>query len=250
LPPSRDSVSNRILLALPTTVRAEILRDCNSIEFDAGQLICASGARIHQAYFINSGLVSLIKVMRDGQSAEIAAVGSEGVLGLFASAYGADRALVDHVVQLPTYALRIRRRKLQNAIEKYPELQRAITGYLLLTIDLLEQISACNRLHSLEQRLCYWLLVMMDEANSRGIHLTHDFMASMLGAHRSSVSIAANVLRKQRAIRYSHGMISLLDRNLLEQTACECYQARRHRIDLAYRSAGKGTRTRSTPPVG
>jgi CRP-like cAMP-binding protein len=167
LPPNAGGVSNRLLLALPTTVRAEILRDCISVEFDAGQLICAAGVRVHQAYFINRGLVSLIKVMRDGQSAEVAAIGSEGLLGLFASAYGADRALVNQVAQLPIHALRISRRKLENAIEKYPELQRVIRRYLLLTTDLLEQISACNRLHSLEQRLCYWLLALLWQIYSR-----------------------------------------------------------------------------------
>lgn len=188
--------------------------------------------------------------MRDGKSAEIAAIGSEGVLGLFAGAYRADRALADHVAQLPIHALSISRHKLQNAIEKYPQLQRVVTRYLLLTIDLLEQSSACNRLHSLEQRLCYWLLVMTDEARSRGIHLTHDFVASMLGTHRSSVSITANALRRRQVIRYSHGKIFVLDRDALEQKVCECYQARRHRIELAYRSAGTSAGKRPTQPAG
>jgi CRP-like cAMP-binding protein len=245
LPQNADGLSNRILLALPTTVRVEILHNCDSVEFVAGQLICAAGVRVHQAYFINSGLVSPIKVMRDGQSAEIAAVGSEGLLGLFASAYGADRALVNQVAQLPIKALRIDRRKLQNAIEKYPELRRVITRYLLLTTDLLEQISACNRLHSLEQRMCYWLLLLTDEVHSGGVHLTHDFLASMLGANRSSVSITANGLRSRQVIRYSHGKILVLDRKALEHTVCECYQARRQRIDLAYGPASKSVGPRS-----
>lgn len=234
---TNEKISNRILLALPREVRDDVLRQCDRVELASGQMIYAGGAAVEYAYFVNAGLVSLVKVMEDGRSVEVAAVGTEGLLGLFA-AYGLDRALVDHIVQVPATALRINRGKLQNAISKHAALRRAMTRYLVLIAEQLAQVSACNRLHSLEQRCCQWLLVAHDNALSDQFQLTHEFLASLLGAQRTSVSTTTNKLQKRGQIRYSHGRISILDRAALEATACECYRARRNQIDLVF-GAGK-----------
>jgi CRP-like cAMP-binding protein len=195
-------------------------------------MIYAGGAVVEYAYFINGGLVSLVKVMEDGRSVEIAAVGTEGFLGLFA-AYGFGRALVDHIVQIPATALRIKRSKLQNEISKHAALRRVMTNYLLLVAEQLAQVSACNRLHSLEQRCCHWLLVAHDNALSDQFKLTQEFLASLLGAQRPSVSTTTNRLQKVGLIRYVHGKISILNRAALEETACECYRARCNQINQA-----------------
>jgi CRP-like cAMP-binding protein len=214
-----------------------VLRHCEHVELASGQVIYAAAAMIEYAYFVNSGLVSLVKVMEDGRSVEIAAVGSEGLLGLFA-AYGFDRALVDHIVQVPATALRIPRKALQDAILKHDALRRVMTRYLLLVAEQLAQVSACNRLHSLEQRCCLWLLVAHDNAFSDQFQLTHEFLASLLGSQRSSVSTTANALQKRGLIRYLHGRISILDRAALESAACECYRTRHIQIDQVF-GAGK-----------
>ena len=146
-----EEIFNRILLALPHAVRDEVLQQCDRIEIASGQLIYGYGAEVEYAYFINTGLVSLIKRMEDGRSVEIAAIGIEGLLGLFA-AHGFDRALLDHIVQVPVLALRITRRALQNSISKHETLRLVMTRYLVLVAEQLAQVSACNRLHSLEQR--------------------------------------------------------------------------------------------------
>jgi CRP-like cAMP-binding protein len=233
---ANEKLFNRILLALPRAVREEILRQCEQVELTSGQMIYAGGAAVDYAYFVNSGLVSLVKSMEDGRSVEIAAVGNEGLLGLFA-AYGFDYALVDHVVQVPALALRFSRRALQTAMSKHDALRRVMTRYLLLIAEQLAQVSACNRLHSLEQRCCQWLLVAHDNALSDQFQLTHEFLASLLGAQRTSVSMTTNRLQKRGAIRYAHGRISILHRAALEETACECYRARRNQIDQVFHLA-------------
>ena len=228
-----EKIFNRILLALPREVRDEVLRQCDHVELPSGQMIYAGGAPVEYSYFVNTGLVSLVKTMEDGRSVEVAAVGTEGLLGLFA-AYGLDRALVDHIVQVPATALRINRGKLQNGMSKHAALRRVMTRYLVLIAEQLAQVSACNRLHSLEQRCCQWLLVAHDNALSDQFQLTHEFLASLLGVQRTSVTTTTSRLQKRGLIRYSHGRISTLDRAALEATACECYRARRNQIDLVF----------------
>jgi CRP-like cAMP-binding protein len=230
---SDEKIFNRILLALPRVVRDEVLRQCDYVELPSGRVIYATAAAVEYAYFVNSGLMSLIKVMKDGQSAEIAVVGAEGILGLFA-AYGFDRALVDHIVQVPAGALRISHRKLQQQLLKHSALRRVMTKYLLLVAEQLAQVSACNRLHSLEQRCSHWLLVAHDNVFADQFELTHEFLASLLGAQRSSVSTTANALQRRGLIRYSHGRISILDPAALEKAACECYRSRRSQIEQVF----------------
>jgi CRP-like cAMP-binding protein len=224
-------------------VRDEVVRQCDYVGLASGDVIYATAATVEYAYFVNGGVVSLVKVMEDGRSVEIAAVGIEGLLGLFA-AYRFNRALVDHVVQVPTTALRISSKKLQNAMSKHGALRGVMTQYLLLLAEQLAQVSACNRLHSLEQRCCHWLLVACDNALSDQFQLTHEFLASLLGAQRSSVSTTANALQKRGLIRYSHGRISILDRAALEEIACECYRTRRSQIEHVF---GTGRRAAERP---
>ncbi len=210
-----------------------MLDQCDHVELASGQVIYAAAEAVEYAYFVNRGLVSLVKIMEDGRSVEIAAVGTEGLLGLFASAHRSGRAFVEHIVQVPATALRISRKTLQNAISKHDALRRVMTQYLLLTVKLLVQVSACNRLHSLEQRCCLWLLVAHDNAFSDQFQLTHESLASFLGVQRSSISMTANALQKRGLIRYAHGQVSILDRAALERAACECYRTRRSLIDQA-----------------
>src|SRR5262249_39038206 len=145
-------------------------------------------------------------------------------VSLFAS-YGLKHALVDYIPVVPGDALRISRRTLEHEISTCAELRKAITRYLFLLADQLTQISACNRLHSLEQRCCFWLLAASDSSHSDEFQFTHEFLAVLLGVQRPSVSTIANGLKKRGLIRYSHGWVKISDRAALEAATCECYRA-------------------------
>jgi CRP-like cAMP-binding protein len=225
-------ILNRVILAMSREIREQVLRHCHHVEFPSGYLIYRANAPIEYAYFLNSGLVSLIKSMEDGRSVEIGAMGTEGLVGVF-SAIGFDRALVDYTVQVPVVALRIRRKTLQNEMLQHEKLRGLIERYLFLLVEQIAQVAACNRLHSLEERCCRWLLIAQDSAASDTFLFTHEFLATLLGVQRPSLSTTANELQKRGLIRYAHGRITILDRAATEQAACECYRARRRQIDRA-----------------
>ncbi len=230
----RAIILNRILLALPDETCDQLLRQCRRVEWKSGHVIYTNSAPVEYVYFVNGGLVSLIKTMDDdGRSVQVGAVGSEGVVGLFA-AYGFDAAVADYVVQAPGAALRINRTTLQNEMQKHDALKNMLARYLFLLAGQLLQVSACNRLHSLEQRCCHWLLVAHDNVRSDKFRFTHDFLALLLGVQRPSISVTANGLQKRGLIRYSHGQITMLDRAAVEQVACECYRTLRSRINHVF----------------
>ena len=225
-----EKILNRILLVLPPEVRERILRGSDHVEFRPGHVIYRENAAIEHVYFIKTGLVSLIQTVGDGRSVEIGAVGVEGLIGVFAI-YGSDSALVDYVVQVPVKALRVSLKMLRNELLKYEAFRDIMHKYLFLLAKQLAQTAACNRLHSLEQRCCHWLLVAHDSALSDSFLLTHEFLALLLGVQRPSVSMTANGLQKRGLIHYTHGHITILDRAAIEQGSCECYHTIRGQID-------------------
>ena len=223
-------IFNRILLALPTEIRERLLCACHRVEFPYGHVIYRAGAAVEDAYFVDSGLVSLVKSMADGRSAEIGTVGAEGLVGA-GTAFKVDRALTDYVVQVPMATRRISGSVLRREMAKHDALSRALTSFLFLQREQFVQVSACNRLHSLEQRCCHWLLVAHDSALADEFQLTHEFLASLLGVQRPSLSMTANGLQKRGLIRYHYGRMTILDRAALEETACECYRTLCRQID-------------------
>ena len=226
-------IFNRILQALPPAVGREVLGVCRRVEFPAGHVIFRVGAALEDAYFVDSGLVCLVKRMADGRSVEIAAVGAEGLVGAGA-AFETDRAIADYVVQVPIAAHRITRSALQREVSRHDALRCLLTRYLFLLREQLAQISACNRLHSLEQRCCYWLLVAHDSVLADEFQLTHEFLASLLGVQRPSLSMTANGLQKRGFLSYRYGRITIFNRAALEERACECYHAHRRKIDQTF----------------
>ena len=226
-------ISNRILSERPPEVCEEVLRACRLVEFRSGYTIYRGGGAISYAYFVDSGLVCLLKHMEDGRAVEVAAVGAEGLLGVL-SVFGSGGVLADYVVQIPTVAHRIDLTVLQREMSKHVALHSLIARFLSLLAAQFAQGSACNRLHSLEQRCCTWLLIAHDNAASDMFQLTHEFMALLLGVQRPSVSMTANGLQRRGLIRYSHGHVTILDRTGLEETACECYRTRCRQIEQAF----------------
>jgi CRP-like cAMP-binding protein len=226
-------ISNRILLALPPELCSDILRECRHVEFPSGHAIYQSGTAVNDAYFVNSGLVCLLKNMQDGRTVEVAVVGAEGLLGVL-SVFGSGHVVADYIVQIPASVYRINLSVLQREMARHVELHQAIAKSLSVLTQQLAQVSACNRLHSLEQRCSTWLLIANDNAPSREFQLTHEFMAQLLGVQRPSVSITANGLQRRGLIHYSHGRVIILDRLALEQIACECYRMRGQQIERAF----------------
>jgi CRP-like cAMP-binding protein len=231
-----QDLANRFLLALPRLLLDHLLPQLDCLDLKAGHVVASAGAPVRHMFFINRGLVSLIKTMKDGRTVAIEPVGMEGLIGLY-GLFDFDRAQVDYVVQIPAQVLRINRDDFEINRGKYQALQTAVESYRRLVINQLVQNAACNRLHSLEARLCRWILIAQDNTCSTEFPLTHEFIALLLGVHRPSVSITANGIQKDGLIHYAHGHVTILDRRGLEMRACECYSTIRTQIDELFFSS-------------
>lgn len=194
-------------------------------------------------YFPNSGLISLVKSMSDGRTVEVGVIGVDGIAGLF-SLYGIDWAIWEAVVQAPGEALRLRSTALRAEMARSETLSHLIQKYTFVFLSELAQTAACNRLHSLEERCCRWLLIAHDSATTDCFPLTHEFLALMLGVQRSGLSITANVLQKAGLIRYTRGRVTITDRQGLEEAACECYQTVQSQLRAFVEAGGSGSRSR------
>ena len=160
--------------------------------------------------------------MNDGRTAEAGIVGHEGFTGTTA-AVGLRKELLQAVVQITGDGFRVKAKVLQGILKSTPQLQLMLSRYAAIRAMQVAQTAACNRLHDIEQRLARWLLMTQDKVDSRVLLITHDFLATMLGTDRSTVSLAAGVLQKKGLIRYSRGAVKIVNREELEDSACECY---------------------------
>ncbi len=180
-----------------------------------------AGEKLEFAYLPNRGLISLVVAMKDGKTAEAGVVGNEGFTGVPA-AVGLSRSPLQAIVQISGNGFRIAVEALRNTLESAPHLRLLLNRYAVLQGMQVAQTAACNRLHDLEQRLARWLLMTQDRVDSRVLYITHDFLATMLGTNRSSVSLAAGFLQRERSIEYNHGAVTIMNRKRLEDFACEC----------------------------
>jgi len=215
---------NGVLAALPPAVYELILPSLKRVRLEAGSFLYNIGSTSDHAWFITSGIVSLLTTTEAGQIIEAAAIGREGVVGLSGIAKRNGMACWAQV-QISGEALQIGAKTLQDMLGQESAFYKSLFEY---THTLSEQIAltvACNRFHYTEQRLARWLLTAQDRVSSHTIVLTHDNMGQMLGVSRSRVTIAAGALQKSGLIHYSRGHIDILNRKGLEDAACECYQA-------------------------
>lgn len=219
-----NGVANRILLALPQATLERIRPALRPVNTTRSQVIARITEPIEHMYFVNRGLVSLIKTMRDGRTVEIGAVGIEGVTDPHAL-FGIEKAPFDSIIQIAGTALRIRRGSLQTEVAKDDTFHEIMQDYARFTFRQLAQTAACNRLHSLEERCCRWLLIAHDSTLSDTFPLTQEFLAMMLGVQRAGVSIAASLLKRAGLIDYVRGRVTVKNRAGLEEAACECYGA-------------------------
>lgn len=216
------AVGNHILLALPEA-EYQILRPLlSSVRLPHHASLHEPGEKIEFVYFPDRGLVSLVVAMMAGKTVEVGVVGNEGLVGIPA-AVGLNRSPHRAVVQIAGDGLRIGIDALRSALPVTPQLQFMASRHAVLQGMQAAQSAACNRLHGIEQRLARWLLIMQDRMDMGLLRITHDFLATMLGTDRPSVTLAAGSLQRKQTIKYIPGAVRVLNRKKLEECACECY---------------------------
>ena len=216
-------VRNRTLLALPET-EFQSLRHLLNFEYLPRQTSLYDPAeKIEFMHFLNRGLVSLIVGTRDGKTVEVGVIGNEGLVGIPALV-GLSRSPHRAVVQVAGDGFRVGIEALQAALPPASNLRNIASRHAVIQGIQAAQSAACNRLHGIEQRLARWLLIMQDRVDNGQLHITHDFLATMLGTDRPSVTLAAGVLQKKGSIEYSRGSVRIVNRQLLEESSCECYE--------------------------
>jgi CRP-like cAMP-binding protein len=219
-----DSESkNHLLAALPAAAFERLRGDLEAVSLPLGASIYEAGAQIRYLYFPTEGIISLLQVMEDGSSAEIAVVGNEGVVGI-SLFMGGETTPSRAVVQSAARAQRLPAGRLQIEFARGGELQHLLLRYTQALITQMSQTAVCNRHHSVEQQLCRWLLMSVDRLHPRDeLVMTQELIANMLGVRRGGVTEAAGKLQDAGLIRYARGHITVLDRPKLEARVCECY---------------------------
>jgi CRP-like cAMP-binding protein len=215
-------VSNIILLSISDSDYSSLRPHLEYVSLPNHLILHEAGEKLEFVYFPNRGLISLVVVMKDGKTAEAGIVGSEGFTGTLA-AVGLSRSPLQAVVQITGDGFRVKVGSLQNPLESAPRLQLMLSRYAALRGIQVAQTAACNRLHDIQQRLARWLLMTQDRVDSGSLPMTHDFLATMLGTDRPSVSLAAGVLQRKELIEYTRGAVKIVNRKKLEDCACECY---------------------------
>ena len=233
LPPlsARQSPQQNLLIAaLPAADRERLLPQLELVPLPLGWAVYESGDAQGYVYFPTTAIVSLLYVMEDGSSAEIAIVGDEGVVGI-ALFMGGESTPSRAVVQSAGYGYRLRAGVLKNEFGQGGELQHLLLRYTQALITQMAQTAVCNRHHAVEQQLCRWLLLSLDRLPTNELTMTQELIANMLGVRREGVTEAAGKLQAAELIHYSRGKITVLDRQKLETRVCECYAVVKHEYD-------------------
>lgn len=218
------AVTNQLLAGLPRAERARVLSCCETVDLVFGTILCEPEQPLRQVYFPLTGFISLVAIVQGHPPLEMGLIGSEGMHGA-TLVLGVDAAPLRGVVQGSGTALRMSSAQLLRTLRDCPVLLRTIKRYLYVLMAQLSQTAGCTRFHEVEARLARWLLMTHDRAHADHFHLTHEFLADMLGVRRSGVTIAAGTLQRRKLISYTRGEISVLDRKGLEGASCECYDA-------------------------
>lgn len=215
-------IANRILAALPPDEYQRILPKLEEVSLVLDTMICDFGDPIHYVYFPCSGMIALLASVEDDHTTIAAIIGSEGMHGL-PLFLGSKIAPVRAVVQGNGIALRMKVSDFEEECKIGGELSLILLSFTLSILVQVLQSTVCYRFHSTEQRLARWLLMMSDRMHSDRFQLTHNYLASMVGVRRESVTTAAGLLRKKSLISYNRGSMTILDRRALEASACKCY---------------------------
>ena len=218
-----DARKNFLLDSLPKDELERVIRHLESVDLPLGKVLYESGDKLDYAYFPTTAIVSLLYIMENGNTAEIGVVGNDGILGI-ALFMGGNTTPNRAVIQSSGKALRISAKNLMAEFSLGGKFQNLLLRYTQALITQISQTAVCNRLHSVEQQLCRWLLLSHDRLDSDKLVMTHDLISNMLGVRREGVTLAAKKLVARKLIKSVRGTMTVLDRPGLEQAVCECYE--------------------------
>lgn len=214
---------NRLLACLPELIWQRWLPQLELVDLPLGQVLCEAGRTMQHVYFPLDSIVSLLYVLEDGASAEIAVVGNEGMVGI-SIFMGGESTTSRAVVQSSGKGLRMRGQAIKDEFDALPAVTHLLMRYTQALITQMAQTAVCNRHHTVDQQLCRWLLMSLDRLNGNELIMTQELIANMLGVRREGVTESALKLQRAGLIRYARGHITVLDRPGLERRTCECYQ--------------------------
>src|SRR5678815_4426649 len=221
---------NHLLAALPAGDFDRLSAHLELTPMPLGEALYESGGRLQHVYFPTTSIVSLLYVMEDGASAEIAVVGNEGILGI-SLFMGGETTPSRAVVQSAGHGYRLKAALIKSEFERFGPPMHLLLRYTQALITQMSQTAVCNRHHSVDQQLCRWLLLSLDRLASNELSMTQELIANMLGVRREGVTEAAGKLQNAGLIRYQRGKITVLDRPRLEARSCECYQVVKTEFD-------------------
>lgn len=214
---------NQLLAALPTNDYQRLIPDLELVTLSNQQLLYDVGESIRYVYFPNQALVSFVSMMEDGSTTEVGIVGKDGMVGMPVCWGGVCSGNIQAIAQMPGSAMRMKAQKLKIEFERGGAMQRLLLLYTQAIFTQVSQTAACNRHHTVEQRLARWLLTVQDHIQLDELILTQEFISQMLGTRRAGVTVAAMALQQAQMIRYTRGRIAVIDRDKLKSAACECY---------------------------
>jgi CRP-like cAMP-binding protein len=231
-----DPRDNHLLDVLPSDEAARLFPQLKLVEMPLGMSVYESGDVQRFIYFPTNSIISLLYVLKNGASAEIAVVGNEGAVGV-SLFMGGETTPSRAIAQSAGCAYRLSSRALKEEFNRHGYMLQLLLRYTQSLITQMAQTAVCNRHHSLDQQLCRWLLLSLDRLSSPQLKMTQELIANMLGVRREGVTTAAGKLQNQGVIRYSRGKITVIDRPKLEKLVCECYAVVKKETDrlLAYR---------------
>jgi CRP-like cAMP-binding protein len=220
-------LDNRLLATLPQETLALLEPDLKEISGTQGCVFLEPGDTIDRVYFPQNGMISLLVVSREGDMVEVSTVGREGALGLHCG-LGGRRSFTRATVQIPGRFSTITAHAIERVSLRSSAIREMIVRYTEMLWVEAQQLAACNAVHDASSRLCRWLLQSADQTESLQLPLTQEFLAQMLGVRRTTVTLLAQELQKRGIIKYSRGKVTILNRKMLEEDACECYEVIHH----------------------
>ncbi len=216
-------LKNRILAALPREKYSRLFSDLRLVTLNEQEVLYSVEEKIDCAYFINTGMASLMSITYEGNSIEVGNVGSEGMIGI-PVLLRQDRTPHQILVQVPGDAFVVSTDILKQEFEREGELKEQLLCYTHVLATYMSQLGVCNHFHTVDKRLCRWLLISSYQVQSHSLHLTHESLSQVLGTGRTGVTMAANKLQRLGLIEYSRGQITILNRPGMEALSCDCYK--------------------------
>lgn len=226
----RNGYKNRILASLPKAEISRLVPFLSEVELPSGKTLMESNQEITSAYFLETGLASVVVAMANGNMVETGITGNDGLIG-FPVLLGTRSTPMRTFMQIPGSGFKIKVQHLVEEFERSGTLYKKINRYVQAILVQTGQTAACNRLHDIAERLARWLLMCHDRMETNTFTITHEFLGHMLGTPRSTVTLAAGILHEAGLVEYSRGKVLVKDRKGLEKAACECYQTIRKEFD-------------------